>query len=200
LISKSVFAAFVLIGIASFLIGGCGGGSESGEKLLPEITGTTQEKILLIAGRVTYESEGLVTVAYAETPRHQNAAGQSYYGVHYNMFVTKRADLITQQDKERVRDLAGRLFQLTTIHVLAREPDFSHMGVQVFDPDAWFVGGHERGSVRIFIAQKTTLLTRTENNSLEIWLRSASETEEVIISSGALEELIRQLNEARKGK
>lgn len=202
---------FVLLAVTISLGGfACfGGGSASPDaqpqptenKEVPsDITGTTEEKLYAIAETVTEESEGILVVSYAEAPVHRTREGNIHYGAHYNVFVVKRADLFTAAEDARVRALVGRIFQLTTEHIIALDPLFSHMGVQVFDADVWFHGGHERGSVIIYIANRENLLERGSDDTPWQWFNTATEYPEVIIEQAVLQGLIQRLRSLEENK
>ncbi len=197
--------ALVGVGIILFF-GNCVGG----DKTIPQepepspspavFTGTTQEKILSIADYVTKSAVGLLVVSYAEAPPHFRESGEVHYGVHYNVFVTKRADLLAPTDTTRVMRFVGELFRLTTLNVLAGEPTFSHIGVQLFDANAWFYGGHERGAVRMYIANKADLVSIDDDAFPVVWLQAASEDREVIVTVAMLRSLLDELDKAKNQK
>jgi len=161
----------------------------------PAITGGVNEKIIAIAETVALESDGLIAVPYVEVLPHQRSSGEVHFGVHYNVFVIKQANEITNVSRAKVRTFVGEIFRLTTEHVLANELTFSHMGVQVFDADTWFFGGHRRGSVRIYIAQKEELLALGSDPPFGYWMEVPTEYPEDVIFSSKLKDLIDNFQE-----
>ena len=153
-----------------------------GEPKTPKpITGTVQEKINTIAEIIAEESGGILAVTYAEAPTHRYPTGEIHYGVHYNVFVIKRIELVTPADKEKIKSLVARILQLTTMHVLAPDPNYSHLGVQIFNPHTWSFGGHQRGYVYIYEFLKDDLLKVKEKASPDEWMAVGAKLRLVVV-------------------
>lgn len=151
------------------------------------------EKAYAISEYVTEKSDGLVSVPYVEIPTHRLADGSVHYGVHYNVFVTKRSDLLTNSDREKVQELVADVLRLTTRHVIEPESSevMTHMGVQLFDADAWTYGGHLKGDITVFEASRGNLTQVDDDAHYTQWLRAAFQSKQVIIPESALSNLNR---------
>ena len=163
-----------------------------------DIIEVSTEQVREIADSINFQSEGLLKVPYAEILLHAHFL-KVVYGVHYNVFIIKRADLVTLDDRNRAKTLVGEIFQLTTERVLSNAPSISHVGIQVFDPDVWLKGGHKRGRVTLFIAPREKLLElRGSTDALSQWLEAAVSLPMVVIFSSKFRSLINELNEFRR--
>jgi len=129
----------------------------SGYVAAQEIVNNPLEKARAIADSITAQANGLLAITYIEIPKHRNTAG-IYYGVHFNMFITKRTDLFDEADNKRTNELIGELFRLTAQNVFPDDSLISHVGIQVVQPDIWSLGGHQRGYAYVLVATKELLL------------------------------------------
>lgn len=143
------------------------------------------DKARAIGELVTQESNGLVHVSYVVIPSHgisQNT-GHEHFGVHYSMQILRRSDLVTGQELNRAKELAGRIFQLTTKHIIADNHDVTHMGVQIVDPDAWFWDGTD---AHLYIATRDVLTSLPENAHASAWFNASSDTPVAFVPESAL--------------
>jgi len=127
------------------------------------------QKAYAIADKVTQETQGLLAVTYAEIPDH----GQGRFGVHYNVFVIKRTDLLTPSDIKKVDEFVAEILKLTTQEIIVNEPSITHMGVMVVTPNFWFYGGFKRGPILVFEAPRAALLALGANAIADDWLGAA---------------------------
>lgn len=153
---------FVLLLVACGGTTADSGSDETGTDGPPAITGQTDERVQAIADLLNYEADqsddparAAIRVTYAERVDHYRADGSVHYGVHY--IVSIATDAGEPEALDVAEDVAARIFQLTTEHVFETHPVITHMGVQIIDPDAWFIGGHDKGSLRFYVASREAL-------------------------------------------
>lgn len=198
---RKIASLLVLI----LILAACGGTAQSeGEDTSsgpPAITGQTDERIQAIADLLNYEADQsedsarrAIRVTYADRVDHHNADGSIHYGVHYIVVVA--ADAGDAVSLSAAQDVAGRIFQLTTEHVFPTHPKITHMGVQIIESDAWFVGGHEVGGIYFHVASRAALeqVAAHASSGPEQFLAVASENR---ISGGWLQGLINELQRLR---
>ena len=155
----------VLLLAMLLLLAACGasdGAAEDAVDDLTVITGDTDERIQRIADLLNEEADqsgdsvrAAIRVTYAERVDHYAADGSVHYGIHYIVMIA--TDAGSPEAIHIAEEVAGRIFMLTTEHVFPTHPIITHMGVQIIDPDAWFIGGHDKGSLRFYVAGRQDL-------------------------------------------
>lgn len=141
------------------------------------ISGTPDEKVQQIAQVITAEYAGKLLVSYAENPEHYTADGRLHYGSHYIIFILPQAEPTPEISEQTWKTAVGRVYQLTYEHILRDDPDFTHAGVQVVEPDAWLIGGHSRGSIVMFEAAEEALARTPSPKDPFSWTFGATEQE-----------------------
>lgn len=173
------FVSSVVLMILMFVLVGCGGNNPatSDEKTptVLNISGTPDEKVQQIAQIVTAEYAGQLVVSYAENPEHRLLSGRIYYGSHYIILVLPQTEPEPQISEQTWKTAVGRLYQLTYEHILRDEREFTHAGVQVIEPDAWLIGGHNRGAIIMFEAAEEDLEKVSSSPYPSLWLAATSE-------------------------
>lgn len=170
------------------------------DPVVPVIEGSTDRRVQTIADTLNYEADistdpgrAAIRVTYAEKVNHSGAQQQPNYGIHY--IVTIAADAGDTYDLDIAKEVAGTLFMLTTQHVISVNPLVSHMGVEIIEPDAWFVGGHERGGIRFWVRARASLeeVANQPNATLDMYLGSDGDR----ISGRWLQDLLNELARLR---
>lgn len=153
-----------------------------------------KEKARLIAQYVTQESDGLVFVTYSDIPSHgvSQETGKEFFGLHYSLTLLRHSDEVTSEDMSNAELLAGRIFELSTQHILKDSPAITHMGVQIVNPNAWFWEGQD---AHLYIATANDLLDLPNTASLDSWFATASDTPILLITESQLRQILEQLKQ-----
>lgn len=179
-------------------------------EFLPDIFGTPEKKVRIIADYIAKVSNGLLVVPHAiAAPHRMTRKGPegkitviTHFGAHYNVFIIKRSDLLTDEDMEESLNFVGRLFQLTTEHIFAKEEGFTHIGVQVFPPNTWSFGGHKGKDILILTALTSDLIPLLEIQGMQPthWLAALDGQTQKLYTESMIEILTHKAIESAQKK
>ena len=148
-------------------------------------TSTSSDAAREIANFVADASGGLVVIPRAETVSYGLIGDkmQERAGVHYTVFVTEDPLKITLQQQLQVRDLVGRLFQLSTQYVLLSNEPIIDIRIQVVTPDIEF---RQSTGTALFIATREDLLGVGDTALPQAWLQVTQENKNVLMTEDTM--------------